>query len=82
MKKARVILYSKPLCHLCEEMKAELRRADCDSLYTVEEVNIESAASLLQRYQLEIPVLNVNGVDAFKHRVTAAEFRKYLMTIT
>ena len=75
---ARVILYSKPGCHLCDVMKAEIATADCADLYTLEEVNIEDGETLLARYRFDIPVLAINGVEAFKHRLTREEFRNYL----
>ncbi len=73
--KARVVLYSKPGCHLCEEMKAEMSKARCADLYSLEEINIESDAVLFARYRFEIPVLWINGVEAFKHRLRADDFR-------
>ncbi len=77
--KVRVVLYSKPGCHLCEEMKAEMSRADCANLYSLEEINIETDADLLARYRFEIPVLSINGVEAFKYRLLADEFRARLI---
>jgi hypothetical protein len=56
-------------------MKAELRKAGCDSLYRLEEVNIESDPAILERYRFDIPVLEINGVEAFRHRLQADEFR-------
>lgn len=76
--KAQVILYTRPGCHLCEEMKQQIRSADCAELYVLEEVNIESGAALLERYQHDIPVLLIEGIEAFKHRLRAEEFRAYL----
>jgi glutaredoxin len=73
--KARVVLYSRPGCHLCEEMKTELTRAGCADLYSLEEVNIESDPELLERYRYEIPVLSINGVEAFRHRLRADELK-------
>ena len=78
---AQVTLYSKPGCHLCEEMKLEITRANCSEAYALEEVNIESDAELLARYRHDIPVLNINGVDAFKHRLRAREFSAYLTDV-
>ena len=77
--KSRVILYTKPGCHLCEEMKAEILKAACADLYTLEEVNIESDRDLLARYRFEIPVLLIDGVEAFRHRLKAEEFKAHLM---
>jgi len=76
--KAQVTLYSKPGCHLCEEMKSEIARANCAEAFDLKEVNIESEAELFARYRYDIPVLNINGVDIFKHRLRAREFRAYV----
>jgi glutaredoxin len=73
--KVRVVLYSKPSCPLCDMMKDEIRKANCASLYTLEEVNIESDAELLTRYSYDIPVLLIDGVEAFRHRLTSEEFK-------
>ena len=76
----RVVLYSKPGCHLCEEMKAAMAQADCAGLYTLEEINIESDPALLARYRNEIPVLCINGIEAFKYRLLVDEFRARLVS--
>ena len=76
--KIQIILYSKPGCHLCEEMKADMAKADCADLYELNEINIESDDALLARYHDDIPVLTINGVEAFKHRLVAEQFRAYL----
>ena len=73
--KARVVLYSKQGCHLCEEMKAEMSKAGCADLYSLEEINIETDAVLFARYRFEIPVLWINGVESFRHRLLAEEFK-------
>jgi glutaredoxin len=73
--KARVVLYTKNNCGLCEKMKAEMARAACDESYTLEEVDIEKDAELLARYRYEIPVLFINGREAFRHRLSSDEFR-------
>jgi glutaredoxin len=76
MKKAHVILYSKPGCHLCDQMKDQIAKANCADSYDLQEVNIESDADLLARYRHDIPVLLIDGVEAFRHRVTAEAFRQ------
>ena len=77
--RARIILYSKPGCHLCEVMKKEMAKADCADLYELEEINIESNAELFARYRYDIPVLMIDGVEAFRHRLTADTFLDYLL---
>ena len=75
--KARVIIYSRPGCHLCEEAQA-IESAQCANEYTLEEIDIESDMVLLQRYRYDIPVITINGEEAFRHKVTADEFRRRL----
>ena len=76
--KARVVLYSKPGCHLCEEMKEEMNGAGCSDLYELEEVNIDDDPALFTKYRYEIPVLSINGVEAFRYHLRADEFRNYV----
>jgi glutaredoxin len=76
--KAHVIIYSRPGCHLCEEAKQAIENARCVDEYTLEEIDIESDVELLRRYRYEIPVVMINGEEAFRHRVTPEEFRRRL----
>jgi glutaredoxin len=79
--KARVVLYTKPGCHLCEEMKAEIARAGCPDLFTLTEIDIESDPELFERYRYDIPVVTINDVEVFRHRLTAEEFRAHLIRL-
>lgn len=76
----KVVIYSKPGCHLCEEAKAAMQSAGCGDLFNLEEVNIETDPDLGRRYRYEIPVITIDGVEAFRHRVSSEEFRKALLT--
>jgi glutaredoxin len=76
--RAQVILYTRPGCHLCEEAKQEIRAAKCAEYYVLDEVNIETDPALVELYGWEIPVVVINGVKAFKYRLTAAEFKRKL----
>jgi glutaredoxin len=76
--KAHVIIYSRPGCHLCDDAKQTIESAGCPDEYTIEEINIESDPDLLRRYQYDIPVVTINGVEAFRHRLTAEAFRERL----
>jgi glutaredoxin len=71
----RVVIYSRPGCHLCEEAKEVIEAFVCREEYTLEEINIESDPELLRRYRYDIPVITINGKEAFRHRLTADEFR-------
>jgi glutaredoxin len=79
MSKAHVIIYSRPGCHLCEEAKAAILSAGCGDRFTLEEVNIESDEGLLTKYRYDIPVVMIDGIESFIHRVDAKEFRTRIM---
>jgi len=74
--KSHVIIYSRPGCHLCDEAKWAIQNAGCSEEYTLEEINIESDPELLRLYRFDIPVITIDGVEAFRHRLTSEEFRK------
>ena len=76
MSKPHVIVYSRPGCHLCDDAKAVMQNAGCSDDFTLEEINIESDDELLRKYKYDIPVVTINGVEAFRHRVDADEFKK------
>jgi len=76
--KPHIIVYSRPSCHLCDELKQTIASAGCDGEYTISEINIETDVELLQRYRFDIPVVTINGKEAFRHRVTIDQFKKAL----
>ncbi len=71
-------LYSRPHCHLCDEMKAAIARVAREIPLTLEDIDISSDAALEARYGLEIPVLLVDGRKAAKYRVSDEELRRIL----
>jgi len=73
--KAHVIVYSRPGCHLCDEAKAAIEKSGLSDCYTLEEVNIESDDALLKKYKYDIPVILIDGEEAFRHRVDPDAFR-------
>ena len=74
--KPHVIIYSRPGCHLCEEAKAAIEQAGCSDQFTLEEINIESDEELLRKYKYDIPVVMIDGLETFIHRLTPQEFRQ------
>ncbi|MBZ5558772.1 MAG: glutaredoxin family protein [Acidobacteriia bacterium] len=56
-------LYSRPGCHLCDDMKAIVDRVirSMPVPITIDVVDISTDSALEARYGLEIPVLLVNG---------------------
>jgi hypothetical protein len=74
-------LYSRPGCHLCDEMKAVVvgvRRQYPQYPMTLEEVDISADPELEARFGLEIPVLFVEGKKVAKYRVTERELTRIL----
>jgi glutaredoxin len=74
MSTPHVIIYSRPGCHLCDEAKAVILSAGCSDRFTLEEVNIESDEELLMKYKYDIPVIAIDGVERFIHRVNREDF--------
>ena len=75
----RLTIYSKPGCHLCDEMK-ELVRATIAKQpdISLEEIDISTDGELMERYGLEIPVLMIDGRKTAKYRVTPAELKRMI----
>jgi len=74
----QLTLYSRPGCHLCDDMKATIDRVARTMPLTVEVVDISSDAALEAAYGLEIPVLLVNGRKAAKYRIGEDDLRRLL----
>jgi glutaredoxin len=74
-----LIIYSRPGCHLCDEMKAIVARVIRTlPAVTLQEVDISGDTDLEARYGLEIPVLTIDGKKAAKYRVTGDALRRML----
>jgi thiol-disulfide isomerase/thioredoxin len=73
-----VIVYSRPGCHLCDEMMAVVNRVAQSIPLAVEHIDISTDPSLVERFGPDIPVLMVNGKRAAKYRVTEKDLRRIL----
>ena len=73
-------IYSRPGCHLCDEMKAAVRRVagSLTASITIEEIDISTDPDLEARYGLEIPVLLVDGKKVAKYRVSDEDLTRLL----
>lgn len=80
MSKPHVVVYSRPGCHLCDEAKAAILSAGCSDQFVLEEINIESDEELLRKYKYDIPVIMIDGVESFIHRVDPKEFLARIKT--
>ncbi len=71
-------LYGKPGCCLCDEAREVVREVQRAGGFELEEVDVSLDPGLQREYGERIPVLAVDGVDAFEYRVDAAELQKRL----
>jgi glutaredoxin len=76
-----VTLYSKPGCHLCEQLRALVDVLGPEFGFRVEEVDITQDAALFARYRWEIPVLLVDGVEAGRGRLEEGRIRELVRQV-
>ncbi len=70
-----VTLYTRNDCPLCDKAKATLRAAGVEP----REVNIDTDPELQRRFINDVPVIYVDGVEAFRHHVTSEQLAPYLL---
>jgi glutaredoxin len=76
-------IYSRPGCHLCDEMKAVAAEAiRGDAHIRIEDIDISSDPELESRYGLEVPVLMIDGTKIAKYRIEQAELRRAIVART
>jgi len=73
-----VVLYGKPECCLCDEMKIVVDEVRREVPFTLDIVDISGDAALEAAYGTEVPVLVIDGRKAFKYRVDATALRRRL----
>ena len=73
-----LILYSKPGCHLCEELRATLDELQPEYGFTLEEIDITGSDELFARYRYEIPVVLRDGREIARGRVSDRELMQRL----
>lgn len=75
---AKLTLYTRRDCCLCDEMKAAIHAAAADCEFSLEEIDVDGCAELCELHGNEVPVLFIDGRKAFKYRVTARELARRL----
>jgi glutaredoxin len=69
---ARLVLYSRPGCHLCDDARVVLERIG----EPFDEVDIESDDDLLKRYLERIPVVVLDGQELYDFFVDEQDLRR------
>ena len=68
MSASRVVIYTKPGCHLCDDMRDLLHVVLRGSPVVVAERNIALDLDEYERYKDDIPVLMIDGREVARHR--------------
>jgi predicted DCC family thiol-disulfide oxidoreductase YuxK len=68
---ARVVLYVREGCHLCDEAREVIERVRRTAPFTFTEIDIETDDTLLRDYGMRIPVVTVDGEELFEISVDA-----------
>ena len=77
-----VVLYGKAGCHLCEDARAVVAAVRSRREFQLEEVDVSLDPVLNARYGERIPVVVVNGEEAFELGLSAPELEHLLDTVT
>jgi glutaredoxin len=72
-------LYTKPDCALCDEARAALERVRERLPFALEVTDITTDSQLVQRYGERIPVVLVDGEEAWEYVVDEADLERRLV---
>ncbi len=78
---ARVTLYSRPGCHLCDDARAVVERVCSDLGESYDELSIDDDPDLAERFANEIPVTFVDGRQHDFWRVDPRRLRAALASV-
>ena len=74
----QVVLYKKPGCHLCDYARTAILAAQRQIDFEFREIDIGLDAELFDLYKFDIPVVEIDGRRAFKHRVDLEALKEKL----
>ena len=74
----RVLLYSSEQCHLCERARATVIALKDELGFEFEEITIDGDPELEARYRELIPVVEIDGEQAFIYFVQPDALRRKL----
>ena len=76
-----VVLYTRPGCCLCDDAREVLQRLQSKHPFVLSERDIEQDDALLRRYLERIPVIEVDGLEAFELGVDESELERLLCRV-
>lgn len=78
MTEPTVVVYGRPGCHLCEDAVAVIEDVRTRVAFTFEQRDIEADDELFRRYLERIPVVEIDGLEAFELFVDGRELERTL----
>lgn len=69
-----IIVYSKPDCCLCDEVKEQIKKLREVHAFVWHEINILDDPAAFRSFQYEIPVVFIDGRKAFKYCLDEKRF--------
>ncbi len=73
-----VTFYTRPGCSLCDKAMFVVEKVGREISFRLEVVDIAKDETLLGRYRWAIPVVCIDGTEAFRHRVDEKELAALL----
>jgi thiol-disulfide isomerase/thioredoxin len=74
-------VYSRPYCHLCDDMIAGLHELQARFRFRLTIVDVDSDEALDERYGADVPVLVHGSRELCRHRLAIARVTDYLAEI-
>jgi Glutaredoxin-like domain (DUF836) len=78
---AKLVLYSRPECHLCEALAERLVPLLAGRAVELEIVDVDSSVALERRFGLRIPVLVAGEVELSGYPLDEDRVRQYLASM-
>lgn len=72
-------LYGRGWCHLCDDLRVALAPVAAEFRVAVTYVDIDADPALVARYDEDVPVLLLDGVEVCRHRFDPAAVRAALV---
>jgi hypothetical protein len=77
----KLVLYSRPDCHLCDAVMERLQPLLDGQPVEIEVVDVDSSVALERRYGLRIPVLVAGEVELSGYPFDETRVRQYLESL-
>ena len=71
---ARVVLYARDGCHLCDQAREVIEQVGRTVAFTFTEIDIETDDALVRDYGFRIPVVAIDGEELFEISVDPGAF--------